>query len=157
MFFGRIAAQLLAFAAIAGVFGEIPIVSEWAFWFMVGAYLLWLGVNRMHTTRRIKWALMLTILLTLVAIVGVFVDIPIVSKYAFWVMAASYVIIIASTDVIRGSDWHQRHTRNQLTGSGQLKEDDTPTIDKPPKGDLWDDQDDEGIAADRASHRLVAD
>jgi hypothetical protein len=43
MFFGRIVAQLLAFAAIAGVFGEIPIVSEWAFWFMVGAYLLWLG------------------------------------------------------------------------------------------------------------------
>jgi len=36
MFFGRIAAQLLAFAGIAGVFGEIPIVSEWAFWFMVG-------------------------------------------------------------------------------------------------------------------------
>jgi hypothetical protein len=102
MFFGCIAAQLLAFAAIAGVFGEIPVVSEWAFWCMVGAYLLWLGVNRMHTTRRIKWALMLTILLTLVAIVGVFVDIPIVSKYAFWVMAASYVIIVASTDVIRG-------------------------------------------------------
>jgi hypothetical protein len=65
MFFGRIAAQLLAFAAIAGVFGEIPIVSEWAFWFMVGAYLLWLGVNRMHTTRRIKLQLMVTIVLWL--------------------------------------------------------------------------------------------
>src|ERR1700726_2778858 len=33
--------------AHAGVFGEIPIVSEWAFWFMVGAYLLWLGVNHL--------------------------------------------------------------------------------------------------------------
>jgi hypothetical protein len=101
MFFGRIAAQLLAFAAIAGVFGEIPIVSEWAFWFMVGAYLLRLGVNHLIKDR-IKWVLMLSILLTLVAIVGVFVDIPIVSKHAFWVMAASYVIIVASTDVIRG-------------------------------------------------------
>ena len=70
MFFGRIAAQLLAFAAIAGVFGEIPIVSEWAFWFMVGAYLLWLAVNRMHDTRRIKWVLMLSLLLTMVAVVG---------------------------------------------------------------------------------------
>ena len=36
----------LSFAAIAGVFGEIPIVSDWAFWFMVAAYLLWLGINR---------------------------------------------------------------------------------------------------------------
>jgi hypothetical protein len=103
MFFGRIAAQLLAFAAIAGIFGEIPIVSEWAFWFMVGAYLLWLGVNRMHTTRRFKGVLVLTLLLTMAAIVGVFVEIPMVSKYAFWVMAASYVIIVASTDVIRRS------------------------------------------------------
>ena len=103
MFFGRIAAQLLAFAAIAGVFGEIPIVSEWAFWFMVGAYLLWLGVNRFSKVR-IKWVLMLAILLILVAIVGVFVEIPIVSKYAFWVMAASYVIIVASIDIYRTSD-----------------------------------------------------
>jgi predicted branched-subunit amino acid permease len=103
MFFGRIAAQLLAFAAIAGVFGEIPKVSEWAFWFMVGAYLLWLGVNRFSRVR-IKWVLMLSILLILVAIVGVFVEIPIVSKYAFWVMAASYVIIVASTDIYRTSD-----------------------------------------------------
>jgi hypothetical protein len=102
MFFGRIAAQLLAFAAIAGVFGEIPIVSEWAFWFMVGAYLLWLAVNRMHDTRRIKWVLMLSLLLTMVAVVGVFVEIPIVSNYAFWIMAASYVIIVASTDIVRG-------------------------------------------------------
>ena len=103
MFFGRIAAQLLAFAAIAGVFGEIPIISEWAFWFMVGAYLLWLGVNRMGE-KRFKPKLMLSLLLTIIAIVGIFVDIPIVSSYAFWIMAASYVIIIASTDVIRRSE-----------------------------------------------------
>jgi hypothetical protein len=103
MFFGRIAAQLLAFAAIAGVFGEIPILSEWAFWFMVGAYLLWLGVNRLIRDR-FKGVLVLTLLLTMAAIVGVFVEIPMVSKYAFWVMAASYVIIVASTDVIRWSD-----------------------------------------------------
>jgi hypothetical protein len=101
MFFGRIAAQLLAFAAIAGVFGEIPIVSEWAFWFMVGAYLLWLAVTRTHDTRRIRWALMWTLLLTMGAIVGVFVHIPIVSEYAFWIMAASYVILVASTDMVR--------------------------------------------------------
>jgi hypothetical protein len=100
MFFGRIAAQLLAFAAIAGVFGEIPIVSEWAFWFMVGAYLLWLGLGRWGKTR-IKWQLVVSLLLTIAAIVGVFVEIPTISKYAFWIMAASYVIIVASTDIYR--------------------------------------------------------
>ena len=98
--FGRIAAQLLAFAAIAGVFGEIPIVSEWAFWFMVGAYLLWLGVNH-RLENKFKVFLMLSLLLTMVAIVGVFVEIPTVSNFAFWIMTASYVIIISSTDVVR--------------------------------------------------------
>ena len=97
--FGRIAAQLLAFAAIAGVFGEIPIVSEWAFWFMVGAYLLWLGVNHLIKDR-IKWVLMLSILLTLVAIVGVFVEIPIVSRYVFWIMEANYLMVVAATGSI---------------------------------------------------------
>jgi hypothetical protein len=94
--FGRIASQLLAFAAIAGVFGQIPIVSDWAFWFMVGAYLLWLGVNRLVRFRRFRPMLMLTLLLTIAAIVGVFVEIWIVSTYAFWIMAAAYVIIVAA-------------------------------------------------------------
>jgi hypothetical protein len=40
----------------------------------------------------------------MVAIVGVFVGIPSVSDFAFWIMAASYVIIVASTDIIRGSE-----------------------------------------------------
>ena len=101
MFFGRIVAQLLAFAAIVCVFVEIPIVSEWAFWFMVGAYLLWLGVNRSHETRLIKPLLMITIVLTIAAIVSLFVGIPIVSDFAFWVMTAAYVIIVASIEVVR--------------------------------------------------------
>ena len=99
--FGRMAALVMAFAAVGGVFGEIPIISEWAFWFMVGAYLLWIGINRMHDTKRFRLQLILTIVLTMAAIVGVFVVIPIVSDYAFWVMAAAYVIIVASTDIVR--------------------------------------------------------
>jgi hypothetical protein len=47
---------------------------------------------------------MVTIVLTGVAVVGVFVEIPIVSKYAFWIMAAAYVIMVASTDVVRAGD-----------------------------------------------------
>ena len=67
---------------------------------MVGAYLLWIGVNRMGD-RRIKLQLMVTIVLTMAAIVGLFVGIPIVSTYAFWIMAAAYVIMVASTDIYR--------------------------------------------------------
>jgi hypothetical protein len=98
--FGRIAALVMAFAAVGGVFGEIPIISEWAFWFMVGAYLLWLGVNH-RSENKFKVFLMLSLLLTMVAIVGVFVEIPMVSNFAFWIMTASYVIIVSSTDVFR--------------------------------------------------------
>jgi hypothetical protein len=100
---GRIASLVMAFAAIAGVFGQIWIVSDWAFWFMVGAYLLWLGVNRLIRVR-FRPTLMLTLLLTIAAIVGVFVEIWIVSTYAFWIMAAAYVLIVSSTNILRRGD-----------------------------------------------------
>jgi hypothetical protein len=103
MFFGRLLSLVIAIAAIVGVFTEIPIVSEWAFWFVVGGYLLWVGLSRMHDTRPVKLQFMLTIVLTLAALVGLFVAIPIVSNYAFWIMAAAYVIIVASTDITRHS------------------------------------------------------
>ena len=97
---GRIASLVMAFAAIAGVFSQIWIVSDWAFWFMVGAYLTWLAVHR-RGHPRFKWMLVITILLMLAAIVGVFVEIWIVSNYAFWIMATAYVLIVSSTDVYR--------------------------------------------------------
>jgi hypothetical protein len=40
---------------------------------------------------------MISIVRLLAAIVGVFVEIPIVSNYAFWVMASNYLIIVAGT------------------------------------------------------------
>src|SRR6516162_5698559 len=100
---GRIASLVMAFAAIAGVFGQIWIVSDWAFWFMVGAYLTWLAVHR-RGHPRFKWMLVITILLMLAAIVGVFVEIWIVSNYAFWIMATAYVLIVSSTDIYRRGD-----------------------------------------------------
>jgi len=93
MFFGRIASLLMSYAAVVGVFAYIPILSDWAFWVMVGAYLLWFAVHR-HGRGIL---LMLSIVLTLAAIVAVFVEIPIVSNYAFWVMAANYLLVIAGT------------------------------------------------------------
>ena len=84
----------MAFAA--GIFAEISTVSDWAFWFMVGAYLVWLAVHRL-SKNRFKPLLMLSIVLTLAAIVGLCVEIPIVSDYAFWVMAANYLLVVAGT------------------------------------------------------------
>jgi hypothetical protein len=93
MFFGRIASLVMATAAVVGVFADVWILSEYAFWILVGAYLLWFGVHRLGR----GMLLMLSIVLTLAAIVGVFVVIPIVSNYAFWVMAANYLLVVAGT------------------------------------------------------------
>jgi hypothetical protein len=102
MFFVRLLSLVIAEAAIVGLFVEIPIVSNFAFWIMFAAYLLWVG----HTYRgadRIRLHLMLTIVLTGVYIVGIFVRIPIVSDYVFWVMTSAYLIMVASTDLYRSA------------------------------------------------------
>jgi hypothetical protein len=93
MFFGRIVSLVMYSAAVVGVFADIWIVSEYAFWILVGAYLLWFAVHRLG--RGIL--LMLSIILTIAAILAVFVAIPMVSNYAFWIMAANYVVVVAGT------------------------------------------------------------
>jgi hypothetical protein len=40
---------------------------------------------------------MASLVLLLVAIVGVFVEIPIVTDYAFWILAAAYLVSVGST------------------------------------------------------------
>jgi hypothetical protein len=89
---------LLLVFAIVGVFIGIPIVSQYAFWVAIAAYVLldW----------RWSWLGMLSLLLLLLAVVGVFIDIPFVSQYAFWVAIAAYCIRMATrspktTTVIR--------------------------------------------------------
>jgi len=93
MFFGRVASLVMANAAVVGVFAYIWILSDWAFWILVGAYLLWFAVHRLGR----GLLLMVSIVLALAAIVAVFVEIPIVSTYAFWVMAANYLLVVAGT------------------------------------------------------------
>jgi hypothetical protein len=46
---------------------------------------------------RFKPVVVISILLILVTIVGVFVEIPIVSNFAFWVMVANYILVVAGT------------------------------------------------------------
>jgi hypothetical protein len=62
---------------------------------LVGAYFVWLAVHRL--SKGFKPLLMVSIALLLVAIVGVFVEIPIVSDHVFWIMEANYLIIVAAT------------------------------------------------------------
>jgi hypothetical protein len=93
MNFGRMASIVLATAAVVGVFVEIPIISNYAFWIFVGAYLVWIGAHPL-SKNLFKLGLMISIVRLLAAIVGVFVEIPIVSNYAFWVMASNYLIIV---------------------------------------------------------------
>ena len=95
LFFGRLVSLVIATAAVVGVFTEIPILSEYAFWVVVGAYFIWLAVHRL--SHGFKPLLMVSIVLLLVAIVGVFIEIPIVSDYVFWVMEANYLMIVAAT------------------------------------------------------------
>jgi hypothetical protein len=94
-FFGRLVSLVIATAAIVGVFTEIPILNEYAFWILVGAYFIWLAVHRL--SKGFKPLLMASIALLLVAIVGVFIEIPMVSDYVFWVMEANYLMIVAAT------------------------------------------------------------
>jgi hypothetical protein len=95
MFFGRLVSLMMATAAVVGVFTDIPILSEYAFWIVVGAYFLWLAVHRLSTG--FKPLLMVSIVLLLVTILAVFIEIPIVSYYVFWVMEANYLMIVAAT------------------------------------------------------------
>jgi hypothetical protein len=83
MFSGRLVSLAIATAAVVGVFTQIPILSDYAFWVLVGAYFVWLAVHRL--SKGFKPLLMVSIALLWVAIVGVFVEIPIVSNYVFWI------------------------------------------------------------------------
>jgi hypothetical protein len=42
-----------------------------------------------------------SLVLALLAVVGVFIEIPFVSNYAFWIMTAAYVIHISSSTIIK--------------------------------------------------------
>ena len=75
---------LVMMLAVIGVFADIPLVSNYAFWFVIAAYVIF--------DRGKNWLAMLTDLLLGLAVVGVFIDIPFVSNYAFWVAIAAYII-----------------------------------------------------------------
>jgi hypothetical protein len=96
MNFGRMVSIVIAIVAVLGVFVEIPIVSDYAFWILVGAVIIWHAVHT-GSTNAINWGVVTSLVLLLVAIVGVFVEIPIVSDYAFWILVAAYLVVVGVT------------------------------------------------------------
>src|SRR5215467_11309966 len=80
--------------AVVGVFADIPFVSNYAFWFAVAAYVIlyWGGGMITGGGAATNWPGILSLLLLGLAVVGVFIDIPFVSNYAFWVAIAAYII-----------------------------------------------------------------
>jgi hypothetical protein len=97
MNFGRMASLVIAIAAVVGVFAYIPYLSDYAFWVLVVAVLVWLAVHPQNPKHPFRWGTMACIVLLLVAIVGVFVEIPIVSECAFWILVAAYLVIVGVT------------------------------------------------------------
>jgi hypothetical protein len=43
--FGFVASLILVILAVVGVFIEIPIISNYAFWFAIGAYIMLAGTR----------------------------------------------------------------------------------------------------------------
>jgi hypothetical protein len=91
----RVWSLVMFVAAIVGVFVEIPIVSDYAFWVMVAATIIYL--SNVTALGPYSWVIMVAIVMLLAAIVGVFRYIPMVSEYAFWVVAAAYLLLVGST------------------------------------------------------------
>jgi hypothetical protein len=80
--------------AVVGVFADIPFVSNYAFWVAVAAYVIlyWGGGMLTGTAAGPNFPGIISLLLLGLAVVGVFIDIPFVSNYAFWVAVAAYII-----------------------------------------------------------------
>ena len=100
MHFPVVASLVIAIAAVVGVFIYIPYISEYAFWILVVALLVW-ELGRDHNSKlRFRLWLMISLVLLILAIVGVLVDIPIISDYAFWILAAAYLAVIGNTRML---------------------------------------------------------
>lgn len=97
MSFGRMISLVISIAAVLAVFVEIPVISEYAFWVLVGAILVWYAAHKPNTKNRFRYWQMLSYVLLIVSIVAVFVYIPFVSDYAFWVLLVSYFITVGDS------------------------------------------------------------
>jgi hypothetical protein len=88
---------LVLMLAVVGVFIDISVVSNYAFWFAIAAYVIRDWTFNTATAPLLVWTGVLSLLLLGIAVVGVFIEIPFVSNYAFWVAIAAYMIRLMVT------------------------------------------------------------
>jgi hypothetical protein len=83
---------ILLMLAVVGIFCYIPFVSNYAFWVVIAAYVIlnWGGATLGVTGA--NWSGILSLILLILAVDGVFCDIPFVSNYAFWFAIAAYIV-----------------------------------------------------------------
>jgi hypothetical protein len=87
-----IVSLLLLMLAVVGVFIEIPVVSNYAFWIAVAAYVIRDWTFNTLTAHVLIWVGLLSLLVAGFAVAGVFIEIPIVSNYAFWFVIAAFML-----------------------------------------------------------------
>ena len=87
-----IVSLLLLALAVVGVFIEIPWVSNYAFWVAVAAYLIRDWTFNNLAAHVLIWVGLISLLVALFAVAGVFIEIPIVSNYAYWFVIAAFML-----------------------------------------------------------------
>jgi hypothetical protein len=60
MSFGRMISLVITIVAVLAVFVEIPVVSDYAFWILMVALLIWMGVHRLNPKNRFRLWVMVT-------------------------------------------------------------------------------------------------
>jgi hypothetical protein len=83
---------LLLALAVVGVFINIPIVSNYAFWVAIAAYVIRDWTFNSDTAHMLIWVGLFSLLVAGFAVAGVFIEIPIVSNYAYWFVLAAFMI-----------------------------------------------------------------
>jgi len=97
MSFGYMASLVVAIVAVVAVFVEIPIISDYAFWVLVGAYFILHGI--LKPAKSFRPSVMASLVLLFACDVGLFAAIPIISDYAFWVLAVAYLVRIGGSGI----------------------------------------------------------
>ena len=82
----------LLMLAVVGVFIEIPLVSHYAFWFAVLAYVIRDWTFNSDTAHMLIWVGLLSLIVMTLAVAGVFIEIPVVSNYAYWFVIAAFML-----------------------------------------------------------------
>jgi hypothetical protein len=87
-----IVSLILLGLAVVGVFIEIPLVSHYAFWFAVLAYVIRDWTFNSDTAHMLIWVGLLSLIVMTLAVAGVFIEIPVVSNYAYWFVIAAFML-----------------------------------------------------------------